>query len=219
MGLIPAILDFEVEYLTLLRYSPRGTNSVEITSRQLKDSIKNWSFKHVNRALDEIIKQNKLVNTFLNDATLVPVPGSSLVQAGALRVPLEICLELAKVKNNLEVVDCLERYSPVAKAKAGFKAEDRPSHQDHVKSIKLKDKLIYKDTIILVDDVLTTGMTALSCAKILKGQYPDKEIKIFALLRPTRPTDTIPEDVKTFRHIEHGIAILYPSEKTYCKPL
>lgn len=214
--LIQSLFDFEIEYLTVLRYSPRGGNHAEKYSRQIKDSIKTWTLRDVDKALKDIIDRYEPVDTFLSNATLVPVPGSSLVQEDSLRVPLEICRELVKARAELEIVDCLERYKAVPKAKNGYKAEDRPSHQDHLNSIRIRDKIIYTDTVILVDDVLTTGMTALSCAKILQNQYLEKTIKIFALLRPMV---SIPEEAEGLRYIERGIATLFTSsEKTYCKP-
>ncbi|WP_273214073.1 hypothetical protein [Runella zeae] len=214
MGLITKQKTIIIEYLSILRYSPRGDKPIDQKSRQVKDSIKGWTISGFSSSLAEIMSQNKGIGDFLGNSTLVPIPSSNLVKSDSLRVPLEICDELKKVETHLQICDCLERYLPVKQAKLGFTSDNRPSLEEHLKSIKFIDNLIYTDSIVLVDDVLTTGTIAAACARILNNVYPNKQIRVFALLRTVTE---IPDKAKNIRHIETGTITLYPSNKTYIK--
>ncbi|WP_157607532.1 hypothetical protein [Runella limosa] len=158
-----------------------------------------------------ILNQDNGVFEFIQDSTLVPIPSSSLVKPGALRVPFEICNELSKLKDTFQIVDCLERFKSIKSSHSGYTTETRPSINDHFNSLRLRDNFIYTNKIILVDDVITRGTTSISCAQILHNHYPDKTIRVFALLRPD---DKMPADAPIY-NIERGKITLHPSKNTF----
>jgi len=213
MGVVPRY-QITVNYLTILRYSPRGNKEIDDKSRRIKDSIKGWTLRNFQQAIGEIIAQNSIIENFLQGATLVPIPGSTLVKSPeTLRVPLEICNEMVNVNKSLQICDCLIRHTPIRKSHLLYNAQTRPTVQEHLNTIKLNDQIVYTDTIILVDDVLTMGATALACSKILQERYPTKIIKIFALLRPWETLG----DATSCRHIERGYCALLHNGRTFCQ--
>jgi hypothetical protein len=210
-------IELTLKFLTLFRYQPRndGDSLIVKQSRQFKDNVKTWSITNsALQRIQEVIKAQELDAFFEGEITLVPIPSSSLIKEGTLRPPLEICNLLYKVRPNLEIIDCLKREKAIRKSSLGFKKRDRASVQEHLNSISLSDIFITTNKILLVDDVLTTGTTVISCAKIIKDRYPDSEIAIFSFLRPTKESESIRERIKLTQVI-CGTITLYNSLKVW----
>jgi|SRR3989344_2438680 len=117
---------------------------------------------------------------FGSDVTLVPVPSSALKKPGDLWVPQNLAKALES-KNLGKAVACAQRRYAVPKA-ATAKPNDRPKPRDHYESIEIKG-IVPAEKIVLIDDVITRGSTALGVASRLKGVYQNAEIKIFAAAR------------------------------------
>ena len=79
---------------------------------------------------------------------------------------------------NIEVISCLEKKKD-NKVQSSLSEQERLINVqdvfDFIKDVNIKDK-----SIILVDDVLTTGATVNNCAKILKDNKAEK-ICVFAI--------------------------------------
>jgi adenine/guanine phosphoribosyltransferase-like PRPP-binding protein len=66
--------------------------------------------------------------------------------------------------------------------------------------------------IVLVDDVLTQGITSIACASILKRYFSDTRLSVFAVLTTT-------DSVEDIYSPEKGTITLHDSLKTYKKCL
>jgi uracil phosphoribosyltransferase len=209
--------ELTVKFLTLFRYQPRNEDNSLIVkkSRDFKNNVKGWSIlPTVLEKIDGIIKSEKLDTFFEGEITMVPIPSSSLKQEETLKPPLEICKLLYNARPNLQTADCLKRHKSIKKSSLGFTKSDRPSVQDHLDSINLNDIFISTNKILIVDDVLTTGTTAMACAKIVKSRYPESKIAVFSFLRPTQLDESISKKDK-ITQIICGTITLYNSQKTW----
>lgn len=107
------------------------------------------------------------------------------------------------------VFESLQRTVAIQKSSSQYTAELRNSVQTHLDSIQATPLFIPEPTIIIIDDVLTLGRTAMASAMKMKEIYPEKEIKIFSPFR-TRSLGRY-EDVLV--DIQHGEMILSPNGK------
>ena len=115
-------------------------------------------------------------------ATLVPVPKSTLLTKGALRVPEQLSQELARGGFGKEVAVLLERAEPIPKAATSVSTE-RPSALRNYETLKVQRSLVTPTELLLVDDVITAGATLLGSASRLGEAYPNVPIRGFAAAR------------------------------------
>ncbi len=167
---------------SLWGYTPRPETDEQRKSKTLMYDLKQdkGNPRTIESAVSELTKHN-FKNFFGPEVALVPVPKSSLMKKGTLWTPLRIAQEMER--QGLGIVSaCLERTTPVPKA-ATAQSELRPKVRDHIASITLKPSLHMPERIVLVDDIVTRGSTLLGCANVFKRQYPDADIKGFAIIR------------------------------------
>jgi len=62
-------------------------------------------------------------------------------------------------------------------------ASDRPKAKQHYDSMTVKELLDSPTEIILVDDIITRGATALGAVNKLADSFPDARIRVFAVMR------------------------------------
>jgi len=117
---------------------------------------------------------------FFDDALLVPLPRSGLTQKHSLWPAQRICEELVRHEIGSRLEAALERRTPVRKS-AG--TTDRPSPKDHYDSLGVLLPPPSAKRIVLVDDVITRGSTALGAAWRLLDMLPDAVITTFAIAR------------------------------------
>jgi hypothetical protein len=117
---------------------------------------------------------------FFQGSLLIPLPRSGLTQKHSLWPAQRICEELVRhgLASRFEAV--IERRKPVRKS-AG--SADRLSPQEHFESLELLLPPPNARCIVLVDDVITRGSTALGAAWRLLERLPEVEIKAFAVAR------------------------------------
>ncbi|HFI4797914.1 phosphoribosyltransferase [Elizabethkingia anophelis] len=169
------------EYLTFLRYSPRGTSEKAKQSRLYLGKCKNGALEF-NQNLVKAIKSAN-ISDYFDGATLVPVPRSTLTLPESF-LPTEVIANVLvdnRIGNSVSL--CLNRIKPIPKSSGQYNAGERNSVQTHLDSLDVTSLIIPEDKIIIVDDVLTLGRTAMAAAIKLKKAYPDKEIKIFSPFR------------------------------------
>ncbi len=117
---------------------------------------------------------------FFRASILVPLPRSGLRQKDSLWPAQRICEELVRYKLAERFVAAIERKIPVRKS-AG--SSDRPSPREHYDSLEMLLAPPTAKAIVLVDDVITRGATALGAAwRILEGM-PEVDVKVFAIAR------------------------------------
>lgn len=172
--------------MTLLIYSPRGNSANAQKSRRLAGACKNGEFPFALKIADKIEELD--AGNYFKSSVLVPIPRSTPLLAGAVFPAKTLAEGLLKYGfgNNLQTI--LKRTQPITKSSNNFSAETRNTVQTHLDSMTVKPVLITEPTIILIDDILTLGRTAMASAMKLQHVYPDKEIKIFCPFR-TRSWD------------------------------
>ena len=120
---------------------------------------------------------------FRDDPVLVPLPSSSLMQRDSLWVPERISTALVKVGLGKESTPLLVRETPVPKA-AWSKSSERPKAKDHIGSMSVQKRIPEPPAqILLVDDIITRGATALGAANKLAEAFPLAQIRAFAAMR------------------------------------
>jgi hypothetical protein len=124
----------------------------------------------------------KLAEYFPASATLVPVPRSTLLTAGALWVPQQLCQSLVAKGLGTLVSQALERTEPIPKAARSVSAE-RPTAARNFDTLRVTRGLEVFEDILLVDDVVTAGATLLGAASRLHEAYPLARIRGFAAAR------------------------------------
>ncbi|MEM2785349.1 MAG: phosphoribosyltransferase [Candidatus Nitrosotenuis sp.] len=192
----------KLEFFSLLSYSTRGTSDAEQGSKTWRNAVKNDQFVQINSdskltsdLIADWIAKNSTVPPF-NDyfkpnVILVPVPKSTLMQSGTLWVPRRVANALA-TRNLGKSFECLERVIPLPRASTSTPA-NRPKAIDHYNSMRVQTILSEPSEILLVDDVVTRGATAVGAANRLIEAFPNARIRLFVALRAVSPPDIFKE--------------------------
>jgi len=112
---------------------------------------------------------------------LVPTPTSSLIKKDGLWVPQRITSALANAGLGINE-ECLMRETPLPRSSTSL-ASDRPKAIQHYNSMRVKESLLEPQEIILVDDVITRGATAMGAVNRLAEAFPKAKIRVFAIMR------------------------------------
>lgn len=192
----------KLEFFSLLSYSTRGTSDAEQGSKTWRNAVKNDQFVQINSdskltsdlIADWIAKNSTMPpfnDYFKPNMVLVPVPKSTLMQSGTLWVPRRVANALA-ARNLGKSFECLERIIPLPRASTSTPA-NRPKAIDHYNSMRVQTILSEPSEILLVDDVVTRGATAVGAANRLIEAFPNTRIRLFAALRAVSPPDIFKE--------------------------
>ena len=100
--------------------------------------MSDWIAQTVKQYLDRL----PFASFFKENTVLVPIPGSSLMQANSLWVPHRIATALVNTGIGKEVVACLVRKTPVRKS-AWSKTSERPTVKEHIASFSLQELIKY----------------------------------------------------------------------------
>ena len=176
----------EVQYGTLLTYSPRGRSEISRRSRTVCYAIKAGDLHALNHAAlrlqEHIERQDVLAPFFGPHVTLIPMPRSAPLVQGALWPAQKICEAILARGLAAAVVPALERVDAVARSAHAAQGE-RPLTSVHFESLRAHGFVDVGASILVVDDVLTKGATALAAVSRLAEVYPDAQIATFALVR------------------------------------
>jgi len=185
----------ELEFGSLLTYTPRGTSDRAINARDFMLALKQEGFvgdpatgktelmsKWVAKKMRQKIQELPFGHFFQNNTVLVPIPKSSLMQKGSLWVPERIASALSEVGLGERVQKLITRFRPVPKAATSL-PENRPWPRDHYNSLRVVETLKEPDEILLVDDVVTRGATLIGAANRLIEAFPETTIRAFAVMR------------------------------------
>lgn len=176
-------------FASALVYAPRGQSAISLKSQKLRDRIKRADAKLLIDIADhvaDLIRGGEFPGFFGEDVTLVPVPGHAPLWTGAVGSTSRIAeaLRHAGIAGNVD--PCLERAERVPKS-AFVPPDQRPRAQDHFASLRVRDTLVPPRRIVLVDDFVTRGATLIGAASRLLEQWPDSDVKAFALVRSITP--------------------------------
>lgn len=130
----------------------------------LGELIKTYKYKFVKELccdLGELLAKELIAKNL--QGTIVPVPLSKRRMAWRGFNQVEEIAKVIALKNNMQISRCLKR----VKHK---KAQAKLSEAERLKNMKDCFELVgtVPKTVILVDDVITTGATINECAKVLK---------------------------------------------------
>jgi hypothetical protein len=176
----------ELAFGSLLTYSPRGQSEVSRNSRRVCYGVKAGdpqTLRLVAQRLRENINRNHvLAPLFGATVTLVPMPRSTPLVQGALWPAQKICDALMQMGVAEQTNPLLERIRPVARSSHALPGE-RPGIQEHYASFIAHRRIDVSDGIVLVDDVVTKGSTAIAAASRIAEAYPEASIHLFAVIR------------------------------------
>lgn len=150
---------------------------------------------------------NKIIQQWFGSRpTLVPIPRSSLTNAGDLWVSERIATAMVQEGLGGKVGSCLKRATSVPKS-AYCSPPDRPKTRRHYSSFSV-EALTDSNDLVLVDDVVTRGATMLGAANRLADRFPNARIRSFALVR----TQSNPLNFTNFVAPVQGTITLYGDE-------
>ena len=190
----------EIEFGSLLSYSPRGNSDSQCRSRTVTMALKNDQY--VKSGSNQILMSDYIAERLVTDMTrlpfvnyfnvnpiLIPVPNSSFNRSGTLWVSQRLANALVRKGLGIKVVECLKRVKPLPKSATSL-AVNRPKAAAHFDSLEVEKILFEPAEILLIDDVVTRGATLLGAANKLLEAYPNTHIRAFAVVR----TISSPED-------------------------
>lgn len=135
--------------------------------------------------LDYILNLDPTITQFLSthisqNSSLVPIPRSAPLLPNGVWPAKLICQKLLSLGFGHDIHDLLVRTEAVREGHFTSSASDRASIQEHYDTIQIpRPNLINPERIILVDDVITQGRTAVACCKRLRTLYQYTPISIF----------------------------------------
>ena len=189
----------KIEFGSLLTYTPRGNQTEHLRSKSVMRNLKNDEVLNSGNLMSTSIAQTIRSNLedypftdYFNENTiLIPIPKSSLAQRDELWVPQRIASAFAN--NGLgKNEECLYRSTALPKSSTSL-ASDRPKATQHYNSMNVKKLLFDPKEIVLIDDVITRGATALGAVNKLADTFPNARIRVFAAMRTISNPDEFSE--------------------------
>lgn len=176
----------ELQVGSLLLY-PKGSSSASASARAfIRYDIKQGKVKRIGQTakrLTEVLAGSPLEELLGAAGVLVPAPGHAPRFQGGLWVPEQICQALVAVGVGERALALVERWEAVVQSSSGTSAEYRVDPKEHYRTLKVLGLLEGAARFTLVDDVVTRGSTLIACATRLREQFPNAEIRAFALAR------------------------------------
>lgn len=178
----------ELTFGSYLVYPSRADTDETARYKEAILSIKTDRFVHgqnmrwpeyTARRLHEKSPGTALEGFFGEDSILVPLPRSGLLQKNALWPAKRIAEELVKCGLGQRVEPIVQRETAMRKSAT---SEGRPSPAEHLKSFS-RVLPVQPPKIVLVDDIITRGSTALAAAWAILEAMPEAEVKSFAIAR------------------------------------
>lgn len=188
-----------MRYLSLLRYSPKVAGDLGDQCRGLVNAIKNdQSLANgtlASEAVADVLVEASKTHTGLREvfngaASLVPIPRSAPRSPDAMWPSLRIAKAMVDHGLGAEVLVAVERFQRIRPSHTS--GQNRPSVDEHIATLRHCLSLHARpNKIILVDDVITKGVTAWACKTVIQEVLPDAEIVTFAAVSTEHPDATL----------------------------
>lgn len=197
-------LPSEISFVSLLQYSPGGSDGIAKQSRIIRDAIKRDSYVPVRQSDDQIRQVRAieraaeavkrltgehpfLARTFGADVVLIPMPRSAPFRdKSTLWPPMSICKALKARGLAGEILPILERVQPVQKSAYAGRGQ-RPNPEDHYRSTAVTGlaelPMFSAKKVTIVDDFITRGSTFIGVYPHITEAFPGWTIQCFALVR------------------------------------
>lgn len=178
-------LPSSVPFAALLTYSPRGTSETSSKSRDACYALKNGREVTVRSAVARLVQLSQgtpLADFFGTDVTLIPMPRSAPLVAGALWPADVLCREMVKQGLAGSVETSLARRTAVSKS-AFAKPGERPDVQKHLETIVANPFVARGAKITVIDDVITKGVTLYAGCVLVQEVVPGAEVRAFGMVR------------------------------------
>jgi hypothetical protein len=183
----------KLPFAAFLQYSPRGTSTTSLQSKDVTLAIKRDGFLGGVRVIDfaaRRIREERANYPFLSgylngSVTLVPAPRSSPQKdPRALWPALRISQSLKDEGCGGQILPCLKRIKPVTKSATAGSGQ-RPDPDMHYQSFEVDTQAGLRPpaSITVVDDVITRGSTLLAMFQRLAEAFPHAQIRCFAVVR------------------------------------
>ncbi len=178
--------DYRISFGACYAYSPKGHNEVSARSRLLRARLKGcniqWLQYYALRVHEQVIQQRRFRGYFGDDTLLIPVPRSRAGSCTAVWAARHLALAIHATGLGYSVWTGLSRSSPVDRSSAAWFWE-RPTVQEHYRSLAVGPSASSPAHVVLIDDVVTKGRTLVAAAMRLQQAFPQARIQAFALLR------------------------------------
>ena len=175
----------EVRFGAFFAYAPKGTSEASQRGLRVRDLVKKAHTEFLQRAATRIAAhhEHELASIFTADTTLVPAPRSTPIKEGWLWPGDRIAQALLAGGLGADVEHLLERTRAVPKAAFSAGAGDRPTIKTHMDTLAVRTSLYIPMRVVIVDDVITRGTMSYACAELLRKEFPEIDVAVFALLR------------------------------------
>lgn len=175
----------KITYGSLINYSPKGQSDLSKRSRFTCGAIKSCKPAYIANISESLKREEaKALLDLLNmDRILVPIPRSGLLKEDTIWPSMIIAEELLAHGFGKSIEPILSRQIPIIKSSQQIGADNRPSVQEQIESLLVKEELFLHNKITLIDDVMTLGRTSYACAQKIHEAYPDSDISLFSVVR------------------------------------
>jgi phosphoribosylpyrophosphate synthetase len=169
-----------LKYAACYAYSPKGESDTSQRSRLLCARVKNGSPKWLKSYVAGL--HGHFCDFFHEHTLLVPVPQYFSHARTSLWVARRLAFTLREAGLGEEVWTGLRRVSTVERSSSAWMWQ-RPTVQQHYRSLAVIPSPRHPSDIVLVDDVITKGRTLIAAAMRLREAFPAGTIRAFALVR------------------------------------
>lgn len=218
-----ALLD-RVPFASFAAYSPRETDRRSRLSRTMcyaakedgsvvLDGRRMQVIPRMVSRLEAKIADSNIADWFADDPVLVPAPRSTPHIEGNVWPPRVIAHQLVAAGFGRSVRLLLQRTREVPKASRSAPA-DRPTAPVHYRTLRVLRPVQVPDSILIVDDVITSGCMLLAAASRLQEAFPESRVRAFALIR----TESEGPIANIYDPCRGAITLRADGERTYRRP-
>jgi len=181
-----AALRSTLSFASCYIYAPRGAGLLSAGARLLCQRVKagdpRWLPRYAGQVAELCAREPMFGRLFAREAWLVPIPGCS--PAGATSTAAcQLAMALHALGLAQEVWAGVTRRVAVTRSATALLGQ-RPTVRQHYNSFALgTTRGRTPERIVLIDDVITKGRTMLAAAARLRQEFPQADVRAFALVR------------------------------------